>query len=687
MTFNTGNNVPSTDPRDLYDNAENFDKLLNGADPFYADRKGVLRQSFAGMENDFDTSQEGRENAFTLSQADKESRFQAFLVSSGYVSKGDYAAGVVLEERNEYVAVSAATTGTTAGLYRPGPGATLPLTLTGTWATDSANLVLLGDDVLRQELAGPAGSKLVGHAGSTVFQLLDGQSVARPVAFGAIADGVADDTAAIQAALDDSLYVDFGDRGHHYLVNGSLQLRSGHVIRGQFAIVEQTALQTKLFVADELEDVSVQGLEMRGLRESPYLNSPSSQAIAISASGASRIDVTGNLFRDFCYSPLSTVPTAATSVNFSFNVVYGPGAGILNNIEHRNTTGFTLIGTDITVIGNRITATAQGGIVGQGSQQVVVKGNIIHDLINEHGFYCDTGVKNVSITGNVIRNTGAHGTGIKVQCYDSFGVTPENIEISGNSITNSGSDSILVINITEGTPTIRTHNVTITGNSILSSGQSGIGLRSVMGATVSGNTIQGTLYDGIFLADCNDASITANQVMDSDTCGIFDGGGSGLLIHGNRISNCGRGSTASANCAIFVNTGSKKTISGNRIDAGSPAQAFGVYIADGDQSTMTVSGNAVFDSTSGAFRFKLPAEPLAYFGENVFDGGVGGLFEELQRGSLPHRYFGSAAPTTGTWTQGVRVENLYPSPGGVLGWVCVSGGTPGGWRSYGSVSA
>lgn len=163
MTFNTGNNVPSTDPRDMYDNAENLDKLVNGADPFYADRKGVLRESWSGMENSFTNAQEGRETAFTLSQADKESRFQAFLVSSGYVSKGDYAANVVLEERNEYVAVSAATTGTTAGLYRPSPGATLPLTLTGAWATDSANLVLLGDDVLRQELASSSGSGLVGY--------------------------------------------------------------------------------------------------------------------------------------------------------------------------------------------------------------------------------------------------------------------------------------------------------------------------------------------------------------------------------------------------------------------------------------------------------------------------------------------------------------------------------------------
>lgn len=185
MAYNTNNPVGSTDPRDLYDNAENLDKLVNGADPFYADRLGKLRESWSGMENSFTNAQEGRETAFTLSQADKESRFQAFLVSSGYVSKGNYAANVVLAERNEYVAVNAATTGTSPGLYRPNASATLPLTLTGTWATDSANLVLLGDDVLRQELAAPAGALKVGGAALYVKQISD--LLAIPVS--ALSDG------------------------------------------------------------------------------------------------------------------------------------------------------------------------------------------------------------------------------------------------------------------------------------------------------------------------------------------------------------------------------------------------------------------------------------------------------------------------------------------------------------------
>lgn len=226
MTFNTGNNVPSTDPRDLYDNAENLDKLVNGADPFYADRKGVLRESWAGMKNTFDTSQSGRENAFALSQVGKEARFQAFLVSSGYVSKGNYAANVVLAERNEYVAVNAATTGTSPGLYRPNASATLPLTLTGTWATDSANMVLLGDDVLRQELGAESGASLVGYraplAGAvarTIQQVLLDRAVSVKD-FGAVGDGVADDTAAIQACVNASQVVFFP--AGTYLVSSSI---------------------------------------------------------------------------------------------------------------------------------------------------------------------------------------------------------------------------------------------------------------------------------------------------------------------------------------------------------------------------------------------------------------------------------------------------------------------------------
>lgn len=49
--YNTGNPVPSYDPRDLDDNAEILDKLITGADLTVPDRKGIPRKSWAGIEN------------------------------------------------------------------------------------------------------------------------------------------------------------------------------------------------------------------------------------------------------------------------------------------------------------------------------------------------------------------------------------------------------------------------------------------------------------------------------------------------------------------------------------------------------------------------------------------------------------------------------------------------------------
>jgi len=51
-TYNTGNPVPSIDPRDLDDNATVFDNLANGNNASYPDRLGVARKSWYQMELD-----------------------------------------------------------------------------------------------------------------------------------------------------------------------------------------------------------------------------------------------------------------------------------------------------------------------------------------------------------------------------------------------------------------------------------------------------------------------------------------------------------------------------------------------------------------------------------------------------------------------------------------------------------
>ncbi|PKM02412.1 MAG: hypothetical protein CVV17_05745 [Gammaproteobacteria bacterium HGW-Gammaproteobacteria-7] len=49
--------------------------------------------------------------------------------------------------------------------------------------------------------------------------------------------------------------------------------------------------------------------------------------------------------------------------------------------------------------------------------------------------------------------------------------------------------------------------------------------------------------------------------------------------------------------------------------------------------------------------------------------------------------YASAAPTTGRWRQGEIVYNTAPNAGGFVGWVCVVSGSPGTWKTFGSITA
>lgn len=48
---------------------------------------------------------------------------------------------------------------------------------------------------------------------------------------------------------------------------------------------------------------------------------------------------------------------------------------------------------------------------------------------------------------------------------------------------------------------------------------------------------------------------------------------------------------------------------------------------------------------------------------------------------------GTAAPTTGTYDAGAIWLNDLPTAGGFIGWVCVTAGTPGVWKTFGAISA
>ncbi|MBN8410687.1 hypothetical protein [Halomonas litopenaei] len=151
-TYSTGNPIGSESPKDLYDNAQNLDILLNHPTKNeHPDRLGAPRKTWHGMEQDF----------------------QQFLASSGYTGTGaggayeDYDADgpLTIDALNQIFTKD-------GDFYRLKPDQLMPYT-TSTWATDGVNMVVVGDAALRQELGGEQGALLVGSAPIYVAELDD----------------------------------------------------------------------------------------------------------------------------------------------------------------------------------------------------------------------------------------------------------------------------------------------------------------------------------------------------------------------------------------------------------------------------------------------------------------------------------------------------------------------------------
>jgi hypothetical protein len=175
-TYATGNPVGSTSPKDLFDNAQNLDYLLVGPNQSYPDRLGVPRKSWKGMESDF----------------------QTFLANSGYETPIPYAAGLLVQRYTQLIEKD-------GEFYRAKRGI-IPFTTAGVWATDSANLVAVGDAALRQELAAPDGSSKSGFVqvgvGAVARTSQDKQRERVSFKdFGVKSDFYTDDTAAVRLAL------------------------------------------------------------------------------------------------------------------------------------------------------------------------------------------------------------------------------------------------------------------------------------------------------------------------------------------------------------------------------------------------------------------------------------------------------------------------------------------------------
>lgn len=175
-TYNTMNPLGSTQVKDLYDNASNFDDAMNSPAPSFYDRFKKRRETWAGMQK---------------------------LVTDFLEAMGFEATHLVYVDGTPLTVLRPTQLIDRAGsVYKVKTPATFPVNLTGTWATDQLLLVDVGDAALRAELASADGSTFIGFGDRTLFQKLGEHVSVKDAPFNAVGDGIADDTVAIQALAD-----------------------------------------------------------------------------------------------------------------------------------------------------------------------------------------------------------------------------------------------------------------------------------------------------------------------------------------------------------------------------------------------------------------------------------------------------------------------------------------------------
>jgi len=478
--------------------------------------------------------------------------------------------------------------------------------------------------------------------------------------FGAVGNGIADDTAAIQAACNASACVYFPEG--NYAVR-TITINNSATLYGD-GVSATTISRVAAYVTEDSDLIQFNGTDASvGTTMLDYVNiSGIKFTNAHTYNGADthslvRIYLSNNIDIENCY--FEHGPFHGIKINGSLNIKIngctfyqcgfdgigiGGGAGL---------TGAPTNTEKVIIDSNIFEDTFNGSNIQVYVNYIVVSDNICKKSTITFGQPCNS----IVVSGNIIDQQNTYGYTATDQNDGIFIEGDTNVVLTGNLITSVGGNGIYVLGsevyIPPTTTQLPIRRVLIEGNNIYAATERGINVKgssfdnSQIGTSVSilNNIIDGSGNDGILLSTTDGFEITGNWITNSYLAGITIGAAVNGTISNNRINNCST-STPNSYAAIFFNN-----------------NTHGLDIFD----------NSIYDTTG------IPTTNFAIIDDVVNTGGIRSNTRTWgnRANSIASTYVAptSAVPTLGSWTLGDQVQNFTPSASSYMGWVCTTSGT------------
>lgn len=426
--------------------------------------------------------------------------------------------------------------------------------------------------------------------------------------------------------------------------------------------------------------------------------------------------IDGNIIKNTLVEHGIYCDTGIQRLTISNNLIHDT-CGIGMKVQWYNDPVLTQVPSDMTIIGNVIenTGTAAPFISGDGIlvynsapatvgtlSAVTAANPAVFTTVAAHGLVAGSIISISGVVGMVDAASAVANT-----VNDTFVVSATSLGANTFTVTNYTNNALNTTGWTAwtsgGTVTkaLYGNNVTITGNSVRNIDQDGISLRYVENVVVADNVIDTCGRNGLYGLYVANVDFLNNNVSNIQYNGVAVFAPlKSCRVKSNTLINLGLAgvTTNGGNSGILLDSNGGVDCSYNTVigESASTQMLYGIQLASGDKRQYVMDRNniqrassagiALWNDTPNVYALKslLNNISASATGVNAY---TGLPTATPGRGTSQRDFFGDAAPVSGAWIQGDKVWAQFPVLDGPVGWVNVSGGSPGTWAAFGANSS